>query len=517
MNETLQDPRAYLQQRVALFSGVSVVFFAAMLALDFASPAEGEPIFSSTRVASMAVLGSNGAIWIYVRTGERSAFSCRALELVAMAVAMVVFATLPLFPPIDGIGGLMAMFTPITMAVVILLRAAIIPSPAWLSVLVGVFWGGVMTACSVAGWEGITLDIPGVDEVDSWQFPLAHGVFATIALSFVAGVISHVVHGLQTKVREAMQLGQYTLESKIGEGGMGAVYRARHRMLRRPTAVKLLPPEKAGEKAIARFEREVQQTSRLTHPNTVAIFDFGRTDDGVFYYAMEYLDGISLGDLVDMIGPLPQRRVVHILVQVAEALAEAHDMGLVHRDIKPDNIVLCERGGVADVVKVVDFGLVKDVEAPKDAKLSATDTVQGTPLYIAPESLTDPEAVDGRTDLYALGAVAYFLLSGEPVFTGKVVEVFGHHLHSKPAPLSERCGALDPDLEAIVMRCLEKAPDARYQSASELADALRACAGPGIWTREDAHDWWDKERANVESRRERAREAANLDVAPAAM
>lgn len=512
MVDALKDPRAYLQQRVALFTGVTFVFFTVMLLVDWSVPAEGEATFSSTRIASLSVLTSNGAIWAFTRKGERPAWICRALELASMLIAMAVFATLPVFPPIEGAGGVMAIFSPLPMAIVIMLRAATIPSPWWLSAAVAFLWGVVMTACGMIGWEGVDIVIPGQPYHGAEQFPLAMGVSATVAFSFVAGIISHVVYGLQTRVRKALELGQYTLEAKIGEGGMGAVYRARHRMLRRPTAVKLLPPDKAGEKAIARFEREVQQTSRLTHPNTIAIFDYGRTQDGLFYYAMEYLDGISLQDLVDMTGPVPPERAVHILVQAAGSLSEAHGAGLVHRDIKPDNIVLCERGGVADVVKVLDFGLVKDVEAPKDAQLSAADTIHGTPLYMAPEAITDPETIDGRADLYGLGAIAYFLLTGTPVFHGNAVQVFAHHLKSQPEPLIERVDGVDAELEGIVMRCLEKSPDERFASAAELADALRACRASDAWTPARARDWWDEQRESLAARRDRTEQSADLQV-----
>jgi eukaryotic-like serine/threonine-protein kinase len=501
MSDPLEDPRAYLQQRVALFTGVSSVFFVGLLGLDFFTPAPGEPLLGTSRIASLVVLAASVAAWAATRSGERPSWVSRALELASTLVAMGAFTLLPLFPPIAGAGGAVAMIMPIPMAVVVLSRAAIIPSPPWLSAAIGLIWGSALTVSGVVAWEGISIAIPGLPaDEHSWKLPLVHGVLATVAYSFIAGVVSHVVHGLQTRVRAAMQLGQYTLEAKIGEGGMGMVYRARHRMLRRPTAVKLISPTSAGENAVARFEREVQQTCRLTHPNTVAIFDFGRTRDGVFYYAMEYLDGISLEDLVLMSGPLPSERVIHILLQVAGALGEAHDIGLVHRDVKPDNIVLCERGGVADVVKVLDFGLVKDVRAPADAQLSTADAIKGTPLYLAPEALTRPDAIDGRADLYAVGAVAYFLLVGEPVFGGLVVEVLGHHLHTEPDPPSARYDGIDPQLEAIVMRCLEKEPNRRYQSAADLAAALRACAAADDWTLPRARAWWDRERANVHSR-----------------
>jgi serine/threonine-protein kinase len=307
-----------------------------------------------------------------------------------------------------------------------------------------------------------------------------------------------VIYGLRQEVRESRRLGQYTLEEKIGEGGMGIVYRARHAMLRRPTAIKLLPPEKAGDENILRFEREVQLTAGLSHPNTVAIFDYGRTADGIFYYAMEYLDGINLEQLVKLEGPLPPARVVHILRQVGGSLAEAHEVGLVHRDVKPANIILCERGGMADVAKVVDFGLVKRFHADQtDATTALTreSTIVGTPLYIAPECFSGDGHVDARSDLYALGAVAYMLLTGTPVFSaGTVVEICAHHLHTPPVPPSERLGAcVPPDLERLVLRCLAKAPADRPQSARALLQELEGAAIGG-WTGADAANWWVQHR-----------------------
>jgi hypothetical protein len=516
MSDALRDPRAYLQQRVAMFAGVAGATFAAMLIADLAAPdAEGEATLSSTRVASLTVSLTCAGIWLFTRKGERGARQVRALELLGMAVAMGVFATLPIHPPVPGAGGVMGLMVPIPMAMVVMLRAAVIPSPPWLSALVALVWGGVMTWCSVLGWENVEVIIPR-QRFEPSMVPLVLNAIATVGLAFVAGVISRVVHGLQAKVREAMQLGQYTLESKIGEGGMGAVYRARHAMLRRPTAVKLLPPARSSEQAIARFEREVQETSRLTHPNTVAIFDYGRTSDGVFYYAMEYLDGISLQDLVEMIGPLPADRTIHILRQAADARAEAPAMRLVHRDVKPDNIVLCERGGIADVVKVLDFGLVKDVDAPADAKLSIASRIQGTPLYMAPEALTDPDAVDGRSDLYSLGAVAYYVLTGETPFGGTVVEVFGHHLHTRPQRPSDRRGEpIERGIEEIVMRCLEKRPEDRFESAASLGDALQGCVDAEGWTRRRARAWWEENRSRIASRRDRGLEPSSMTISRA--
>jgi serine/threonine-protein kinase len=312
------------------------------------------------------------------------------------------------------------------------------------------------------------------------------------ALFAVALSAARIILHLRGQVRAAQRLGQYTLIRKLGEGGMGMVWEARHALLRRPTAIKLLRPEHLGAEAIARFEREVQLTSQLTHPNTVAIYDYGRTAGGVFYYVMEYLDGLDLQRLVAFDGPQQPARVVHILKQVASALAEAHGRGLVHRDVKPANIVLCERGGLHDVAKVVDFGLVKRA-AQQNSTLSMDHVVLGTPLFLAPEAIAHPEHVDGRSDLYACGAVAYFLLTGQAVFGGStLVEVCGHHMYTQPQPPSARLRhALPARLERLVLRCLAKQPDDRFENAAALVTALSECGVP-VWTDGEAELAWKR-------------------------
>jgi serine/threonine-protein kinase len=332
----------------------------------------------------------------------------------------------------------------------------------------------------------------------------------------VATLGSHVIFGLRTEAARVRRLGQYALEAKIGAGGMGVVYRASHAMLRRPTAIKLLPPDRAGEENLARFEREVQMTAQLSHPNTVAVYDYGRTPDGVFYYAMEYLDGINLEELVRLDGPQPVGRIVSILDQVCGALAEAHGRGLVHRDIKPANIILTERGGEPDVAKIVDFGLVKPLDpADPDVTAPASRTLTGTPLYMSPEAMTQPEASDPRSDLYALGAVGYFLLTGRPVFeSGNVPEVIGHHLHTEPVPPSLRVAQPIPlDVEALVLQCLRKRPEERPESARALREGLRQCAGVPRWTQDDAASWWRAFRARTaESQTTLAAEGRTVSV-----
>jgi CHASE1-domain containing sensor protein len=330
--------------------------------------------------------------------------------------------------------------------------------------------GGWAASAGLAGWPHLAIGL------------IASALAAAFAYAFQQAT------RLERQVHAVRRLGQYTLVALLGRGGMGTVYRAHHALLRRPTAIKLL--DRADEVSLARFESEAQLTSALTHPNTVVVYDYGRSPDGVFYYAMEYIDGITLQELVDHDGPQPPRRVVHILAQVLGALGEAHRIGLVHRDVKPANIMLCRRGNIDDFVKVLDFGLAKDLSADARHDLSRSSIFVGTPLYLAPE-VARREPIDGRTDLYGVGAVAYFLLTGKPVFEGaNAVEVCAHHLSSAPEPPSERLGApLPAGLEALVLRCLAKDAADRPASAEELAAALHAL-GLEPWTAEEARRWW---------------------------
>ena len=304
--------------------------------------------------------------------------------------------------------------------------------------------------------------------------------------------INRQQRALQNATMMARQLGQYALQEKLGAGGMGTVYRAQHAMLRRPTAVKLLDVERMSDAAVTRFEREVQLTSSLTHPNTVAVFDYGRTPDGIFYYAMEFLDGMNLEDLVKRFGPLPDARVVFILKQVCGALSEAHAAGLVHRDIKPANIFLTCRGGQHDFVKVLDFGLVRALTNSDEANLTNPNSVTGTPYYMSPEAVNQPYQVDPRTDVYALAAVAYYLLTGTPVFNGgTVMEICMKHVGETPQSPSARKGQeISAALEQLILKCLSKSPQARPANAGELLQLLENCTVNGRWTAADAAAWW---------------------------
>ena len=290
------------------------------------------------------------------------------------------------------------------------------------------------------------------------------------------------------------RLGQYTLEEKIGEGGMGVVYRARHALMRRDTAVKLLLPDRADPESIERFEREVCLTCQLTHPNTIQVYDYGHTPEGIFYYAMEYLRGLNLHELVARFGPQPEARVVHILTQVCEALAEAHGVGLVHRDIKPANVFLCNRGGVPDSVKVLDFGLVREYRGANRDQMPLTGAkgMVGTPTFMPPEAIKSAARSDPRSDIYSVGALGYFLLTAANVFDAEnVFDLYEKHLKESPIPPSRRAAnPVSAELEEAIMRCLEKEPNLRPQSVIELRALLLTSPRASDWEVEARAAWW---------------------------
>jgi serine/threonine-protein kinase len=265
-------------------------------------------------------------------------------------------------------------------------------------------------------------------------------------------------------------------------------------------AIKLIKPGKAGDpQALARFHREVQATAKLTHWNTIEIFDYGHTDDGTFYYVMEYLPGKSLADLVLQHGALAPERVVAILEQTCDALAEAHRLGLIHRDIKPGNIFAAERGGVYDVAKLLDFGLAKPVIPTADVNLTQDGAITGSPLFMAPEQAAGDGIPDARSDIYGLGAVAYYLLTGRPPFEAdNPVKILLAHAQKAVVPPSQLQPGVPADLERIVLRCMEKSPADRYQSVNELAADLYRTALHGKWTREHAYEWWQSNGKNAE-------------------
>ena len=496
-----EEGREFFQSRIALYGGwmalISGAFYVVYRSIvSFLLPQIELPVLpvGDPTLYHVGATFVAGAIWVIAQWSGR--LPIRALEWLEaigtfamctfFALMGIGFALAHVSVGQDPMHGLFAGMS--ACSYVLLMRACAVPSTPFRTLVVsGVAMVPMATLgpYAVAGARVADYDVPALMDMVAWSI-------AAVAMSVVA---SRVIFGLRAEVDKVRRLGQYTLESKLGEGGMGVVYRARHAMLRRPTAIKILRPEIAGEDTLKRFEREVLLTASLSHPSTVAVFDYGRTPQGLFYYAMEYLDGLNLEQLVKADGPQPPARVAHILHQVCGALAEAHGVGLIHRDVKPANIILSERGGMPDVAKVVDFGLVKSFEEASsrgDLEVTSANLIVGTPLYMAPEAIGGGAALDGRSDLYALGAVGYFLLTGAPVFSAMThVEIFAHHLHTLPDPPSVKSGKYVPDeLERIILKCLAKRPGDRYDNAKALGHALDDCAERWPWDNDLALTWW---------------------------
>jgi serine/threonine-protein kinase len=325
----------------------------------------------------------------------------------------------------------------------------------------------------------------------------------TLLLDSLESYIAAAVAMFSTVViRQLKEMGCYELLERLDHGGMGEIWKARHRMLARPVAVKLIRPELLGLKSraeaaalVGRFQREAQATAALHSSHTVSLHDFGVTSEGTFYYVMELLEGLDLETLVRRFGPVPSERAVHLLVQACDSLAEAHAVGLIHRDVKPANIVACRWGLMWDFVKVLDFGLVKATwSMGEDDRLTSDGLIIGTPGYMAPEAVLGEKGLDARVDLYGLGCVGYWLLTGERVFAGRTpVEVLMHHVKTPPVPPSERSGREIPrGVEALVLQCLAKEPDERPPSAEWLAARLAECEAADPWTPARARDWWER-------------------------
>jgi hypothetical protein len=488
---TSQQELRFLQDRLALCGqiifGISTLFLVVMATID---GLRGIGQLTGTGRA-FHFLGTLIAFLLWRACSRQRLFSQRMLAALDAGATLLVCACFACMghAAVQPWGSYTAL---LAVGHVTIGRAVVVPSTPQRSLLLafGNFTGIVLFAA--IGWATVSLSTGGgAVAFDAGLRNLIDALLWSLAGAALATVTSTVIYGLHEKAFEARQLGQYTLEEKIGEGSMGEIFRARHAMLRRPTAIKLMVGE-SSESALRRFEKEVQLTARLTHPNTISIYDYGRTPEGRFYYAMELLDGMTLEELVARSGPQPHGRVIHILRQICGALREAHGIGLIHRDIKPANIYLCSRGGSFDVVKVLDFGLVREFKNPSNVTLSNADAIAGTPMYLSPEAIITPANIDARADIYALGAVGYFLLCGSPPFSGNTLaELCGHHLHTTPQRPSERRGtAIAEDLERIVLACLAKDAVARPQSARELEEQLRGCRDAAAWSEGDAEQWW---------------------------
>ena len=482
-----EETRAYYQDRLRLFAKMMVIidsmFFAMAVVTYRVYPTMRPEYMTTLHLIGGAALVLFLVIWrVLLKREHRSLEMLLFLDTVLVVGIGIIFGVLCFFS-FDHEANMWSMF--IWTVFTVFGRVLYVPSTARRTAVLS----SVALACiAVAGsavviWQPEALSVPG----PVWA--VGSTLYGAVAV-LIASVGSHVMYGLRSQVREAQKLGQYTLGRKIGEGGMGAVYEAHHALLRRPTAIKLLPKRKAGSDSMIRFEREVQLTAELNHPNTVAIYDYGRSRDGLFYYAMEYLDGMDLETLVEVDGPQGAARVVHILLQICGALEEAHKRELIHRDIKPANILLCELGGVPDVAKVVDFGLVKELKG--DSQMTTATMVAGTPAYISPEAVMAPETVGPGADIYSLGAVGYFLLTGGPLFTASSsMEMCVHHVRTEPAALSARTSAaISEQLTGVIMSCLAKEIADRPASAGALRAQLKAVPEAQDWSEEAALEWW---------------------------
>ena len=304
---------------------------------------------------------------------------------------------------------------------------------------------------------------------------------------------AEVISSLRKEAREAREFGQYKLLDRLGEGGMGEVFKAEHQLLKRPCAVKLIRAEHASDpQMLARFEREVRTTAKLTHWNTIDIYDFGSTDDGTFYYVMEYLPGLSLRQVISRNQALNPARAVHFLCQICDALSEAHASSFIHRDINPNNIFITRRGGIYDVAKLLDFGLVKSVSKKGDqTNITQTGTVSGTPKYMSPEQAFGDGEPGVGSDIYSLGAVGYSMLCGRAPFEGMTaMHVMMAHVRDPVPPLKDINPDVPDDLAQVIMKCLEKKPEDRPLSTQELARSLQKCDVGSVWTQDDAESWW---------------------------
>ncbi len=324
-----------------------------------------------------------------------------------------------------------------------------------------------------------------------WAFLALGVVVGGVAFGFMVALLR--MQRMAEEVEAAQRVGNYELLEQVGQGGMARVYRAQHRLLKRPTAVKIIELAMTSDEMLARFDREVRLASQLMHPNTVEVFDYGRTPEGQPFYAMEYLDGLTLQQVVDAHGPLPAARAAFALRGIAGSLSEAHARGLVHRDIKPANVMLCRRGGEYDVVKVLDFGLVKDTRSPHTRDLTRALRVLGTPAFMAPERIERPDSADLRSDLYALGAVGFFLLTGKAPFDGESDLALAYRVVNIAAPsvASLTTEPVPPALDALIAGCLAKSPDDRPPSAEAITALLDQMLATMPWTNLQARAWWE--------------------------
>ncbi len=490
INEVWEDNRQILRRRLTIIACVMAILIAISLVRLFTYhyAAWGYGV----RITALAI--SVGCAWVLDRKRDLTLSQIRIAELLVMANA-----------------GLLA----IVITVRLMLDAAnrqdltIISIHNWnyfiwalIILIYGVFMPNTWQRAAaillpVAAIPGLVTGLAGIAnpqvfallEYDDFGMPIPAPFFASCLAIYAA----HTIHDARVSVFQARRLAQYHLKRLIGQGGMGQVFEAEHLLLKRSCAIKLIHPAQAiDDRALQRFEREVRATAKLTHPHTIEVYDYGQTKDSVFFFAMELLPGMNLRDLVTTEGPLPAARAVHFLTEVCEALQEAHSIGLIHRDIKPANIFASQRGGIFDFTKLLDFGVVRESQVDLQHP-TTSDLLAGTPAFMSPEQITTPTQIDARTDIYSLGAVAYFLLTGRPPFVAdSPMEVLLAQVQQLPAPPSTYQPGIPADLESVIMRCLAKSVEERFADVTQLHQELQKCSCAGDWTQKDAADWWSE-------------------------
>jgi serine/threonine-protein kinase len=490
----VRERLALMAKTLFLVSFGFYLFLLASLVLVGRAPF-GAVVTGPAALGHLAASSTMGLVWLLASRTRLSFQHPGALDALSLVVACGFLSLMT----VQDEGQILQVL--LALMVTVMVRAILLPSRPGRTMLLSALAFVPTIAVCIARHHPVTF-LPGFTP----EYQKLHMTLNTVLWSLLgttlATVISRVLYGLRRQVAEVSELGQYLLEERIGGGGMGEVWRARHRLLIRPAAIKVIRPEALGvagdpELLLRRFEREARATAALKSPHTVQLYDFGAAEDGRLYYVMELLDGIDLDTLVRQYGPLPAERVVHILRQVCSSLQDAHGNGLVHRDIKPANVVISRAGTTFDFVKVLDFGLVKldtarRAEDEVVASLSRDGTAGGTPAFMAPEVILGAAQTDHRVDLYALGCVAYWLLTGKLVFEGVgVVEVMFNHAHTVPPRPSTRVELPIPaPLEDLVMDCLEKDPAKRPASAEAVSLQLDAVPLPPAWTVERAERWW---------------------------
>jgi eukaryotic-like serine/threonine-protein kinase len=488
-----------LGKRLRVMSLILVVVFAVVLPTNFFSYKHTPELVWFVLAPDTFMLAAAATLAAILWSKRQLSLArLRLIELLALGVVTLGFSwihynSVRIWLPIYAARGrvdvaILATFTSHVWFVLIFAYGAFIPN-TWRRCAAMV---GLLALIPLAIGAAVGLSDGAVERPLLGHFLLLTTILMSTAVA-MAVFGSHHIQVLRQQAYEARKLGQYQLKGRLGAGGMGEVYLAEHVLLRRPCAIKLIRPERAGDsRHVVRFEREVRTMATLTHPNTVQVFDYGHSEDGTFYYVMEYLPGLTLERLVTQHGPLPPGRAIHFLRQLCGALREAHAVGLIHRDVKPSNVIVCQRGGVDDTAKLLDFGLVLPPAGGLESeKLTQEGAVTGTPTYMSPEQAGGQENLDARSDVYSVGALAYFLLTGQPPFAGRSpVKILAAHLYELPAPLTQHRPDVPADLEAVVLRCLAKEPAERYADAESLEMALAGCPSAETWSVKESARWW---------------------------